>query len=231
MNNNENISIKSLPLEERPREKLMNSGVKNLSNDELVSIILGAGTKKTSAKRLAERVLAMDCEGLRFLANCIPEELAEIPGIGTAKACKLIAAVEIGRRISSLNSIKKKAIRTPKDAASFVMEEMRYMKHEEFWIILLGTDGRPGSIEKITVGILDEAPVHPREIFNPAIRKNASGIILVHNHPSGNPEPSSADINITKRLIESGKLLGIEVKDHIIIGDGIFVSLKERQIF
>ena len=228
---NKKILIKNLPEEERPREKLLKKGADSLSNEELLAIVLGSGTRDTSAKGLAERIICQSSMGLRFLTECVPEELTEIKGIGIAKACNLIAAAELGRRISSFKNIKDEPVKSPLQAAGFVMEEMRYMRHEEFWVMLLGTDGKILSIEKITVGTLNEAPVHPREIFNPAIRKRASSIILIHNHPSGNPEPSIADINVTRRMVEAGRILGMEVKDHIIIGDGEFISLKERHVF
>ncbi len=226
-----NVFIKNLPTEERPREKLIDRGVEHLTTQELVAIILGTGTRDVSAKGLAERVMSHSEDGLRYFLNCMPEELTEIPGIGMAKACNLIAAFELGKRMALEQNSKKDPITGPKEAAGFVMEQMRYIAHEEFWILLLKSDGRPISTEKVTSGILDETIIHPREIFNIAIRKNAASIILFHNHPSGNPEPSTADINVTKRMVNVGKLLGIEIRDHIIIGDGEFVSLRERQEF
>ncbi|QXM07460.1 RadC family protein [Crassaminicella indica] len=215
---------------ERPREKLIRSGVKNLSNAELLAILIRTGTKEISAIDLSQRILSAREDGLRYLADCTIEELSNLKGIGKTKACQIVAAVELGKRLSMSISKAKFSVQSPKDVANIFMEEMRYYKKEYFKSVLLNTKNEIISIEDVSIGSLNSSLVHPREVFVGPIRKSASSIILIHNHPSGNPKPSNEDIKITKRLMEVGKIIGIEVLDHIIIGDGKFISLKELSI-
>ncbi|KAB3531604.1 RadC family protein [Alkaliphilus serpentinus] len=221
------VGIKKLPEWERPREKLLNYGANKLSNSELLAILLSTGYKEQSAISLAEKILAQD-EGLRVLTNSTVQELSKIKGIGLAKSSQLIAAVELGKRIALSTKANNYKIKGPEDVTALIMEEMRYLKKEYFNIFLLNTKNEVISIENISVGNLSSSIVHPREVFISAIKRSSSSIILVHNHPSGDPTPSKEDINITKRLLEAGDLLGIKVLDHIIIGDGIYISLKEK---
>ncbi|WP_129596855.1 RadC family protein [Anaerophilus nitritogenes] len=223
----DHISIKQMAETERPREKLLKWGVRSLSNAELLAILIRTGTKDLSAIDLAQKVLSIDQEGLRYLKNCTIEELSGIKGIGVAKACQMIASIEIGKRIAQMSSKEKYSIISPKDVSNILMEEMRYYKKEYFKTILLNTKNEILSIENISIGSLNSSLVHPREVFVNAIKKSVASIILVHNHPSGNPKPSSEDIKVTKRLMEAGKIIGIEILDHIIIGDGKYTSLKE----
>ena len=220
--------IKDLPFEERPREKLIQCGTEALSNSELLAILIGTGTKEMSAIMLANRVLALEKEGISYLAGCLPEELSEIPGMGMAKSCQIIAAIELGKRIATKPRMNKVNIKSPDEVASLFIEEMRYLKKEYFKVLLLNTKNEIIMIENISVGSLNSSVVHPREVFCTAIKKSACSLIAVHNHPSGNPAPSQADIDITKRLMEAGELLGIKVLDHLIIGDGVYISLKEK---
>ncbi|MBP6491531.1 MAG: DNA repair protein RadC [Clostridia bacterium] len=220
--------IKDLPFEERPREKLIQCGAGALSNSELLAILIGTGTKEMSAIMLANRVLALEKEGISYLAGCLPEELSEIPGMGMAKSCQIIAAIELGKRIATKPRMNKVNIKSPDEVASLFIEEMRYLKKEYFKVLLLNTKNEIIMIENISVGSLNSSVVHPREVFCIAIKKSACSLIAVHNHPSGNPAPSQADIDITKRLMEAGELLGIKVLDHLIIGDGVYISLKEK---
>lgn len=222
------MKIKELPREERPVEKSLIQGVSVLSNPELIAVLLGSGTRDKSAIRIAEEIISADSRGISYLAESVPEELMSITGVGEKKAARLMAAVELGKRISSYPREKKINCDTSGDIASLFMEDMRYLKKEHLKVLLL--DVRLGLIGQVTVSIgeLSGAPVNPREVFNPAIRKSAAAICLVHNHPSGNPEPSEADIAVTHRILESGDILGIKVVDHIIIGDGVYTSLKER---
>ncbi len=222
--------IKELPSEERPREKLIQCGAVALSNAELLAILIGTGTKKASAIMLANRVLALEGEGISYLTSCLPEELSEIPGMGIAKSCQIIAAIELGKRIAIKPKEKRINVKSPNEVASLFLEEMRYLKKEYFKILLLNTKNEIIMIETISVGSLNSSVVHPREVFCTAVKKSACSVIAVHNHPSGNPAPSQMDIEITKRLMEAGELLGIKVLDHLIIGDGIFVSLKEKML-
>ena len=222
--------IKELPSEERPREKLVKNGAGVLSNAELLAILIGTGTREMSAVMLANRILAMEKEGLSYLAGCLPEELSDIPGMGMAKSCQIIAAIELGKRIATKPKGKKINIKSPEEVASLFLEEMRYLKKEYFKILLLNTKNEIIMIETISVGSLNSSVVHPREVFCTAIKKSACSVIAVHNHPSGNPSPSQNDIDVTHRLAEAGELLGIKLLDHLIIGDGTYLSLKEKML-
>jgi len=227
---NNRTLIKEMPSDERPREKLMTYGVNLLSNPELLAILIGSGTKDSSAVMLANKLLSLDHSGILFLADCIPEELTHVRGIGIAKACQLVSAIELGKRIAVKPKDKKVNINSPKEVAALFMEEMRYLRKEFFQVLMLNTKNEIIMVDNVSIGNLNSAVVHPREVFSRAIKKSASSIILVHNHPSGNPQPSREDLDLTGRLMESGKILGIEVLDHIIIGDGIFISLKEKML-
>jgi len=210
--------IKELPMDERPREKLLKYGVGFLSNGELLSILIGTGTKNTSALMLANRILSLENNGISYLAGCVPEELTRIQGIGLAKACQIIAAIELGKRISTKPKEKRINIKSPQEVANLFMEEMRYLNREFFKVLLLNTKNEIMSIEDTSIGDLNSSVVHPREMFSSAVRR------------SGNPEPSGVDLDVTRRLVDAGKLLGIKVLDHLIIGDGIFISLKEKML-
>ncbi|MFW5649452.1 MAG: RadC family protein [Candidatus Alkaliphilus sp. MAG34] len=219
-----------MPVSERPREKMLTHGCQSLSNAELLAIILSTGTRERTAIDLARGILNMSSEGLRTLTDCTIEELMQIRGVGLAKASQVIAAVELGKRIALTTNVDNYKIQGPEDVGNLLMEEMRYLNKEMFNIILLNTKNNVISIENISVGSLNASIVHPREVFNIAIRRSSSAIILAHNHPSGDPKPSTEDINITKRLIEAGSIIGINVLDHIIIGDGVYFSMKEKEI-
>lgn len=223
------MNIKKLPRDERPREKLLTKGVASLSDAELLAILLRTGSKDLSAPELAAKLLYGERKGLRGLADALPEELCRISGIGTAKACEIAAAFEIGKRLGRcMASEEQQIISCAEDAAYFYMEELRYLKKETFNALLIDTGGRVISAERISVGDMTAAPVHPRELFNAAVRKNAYAVVLVHNHPSGRVTPSREDIMLTKRLTEAGSILGIKVADHVIIGDGCYYSFKDK---
>jgi len=222
--------IKDMPGNERPREKLLEYGAKHLSNSELLAILLRTGTKEKSAITLAHEILAKEQRGLYFLAQALPEELAEIHGIGQAKACQILAALELGRRVAARPSESRDSVTDPESVALMFMEEMRNLNRENFKLLTLNCKGEVISRESVAVGDLTSAIVHPREVFNSAVRKSAKAVILVHNHPSGSTIPSKEDINITKRLKEAGDILGIEVLDHIIIGDGQWLSFNQKNI-
>lgn len=225
------MKLRELPMWEKPREKLIRDGAVSLSNTELLAILLGTGSGEKSAMDLASEVLAMDqSQGLRHLAVCSPEELKTIDGIGEAKVCSLLAAVEIGRRISACRGEARGKIRTAEDIAMKYMEHMRYYHKEHFFCLLL--DSKGGIIQKtdVSIGDINSAPANPREVFTEAIRRNASCVVFLHNHPSGDPTPSEEDLFITNRLAKAGDLLGIKVLDHIIIGDGTYISLREQNL-
>ncbi|HRS21088.1 MAG TPA: DNA repair protein RadC [Clostridia bacterium] len=223
-------TIKDLPEEERPRERLTRYGASVLSNAELLAILLRTGTKEESAISLAHRILVQE-QGLRYLADINVEQLSAINGIGKAKAAQIKAAIELGKRLAAFEPGADKPLKCPQDVAALLMEEMRYLKKEHMKLVLLNVKCNLISVEEISVGSLNASIVHPREVFNPAIRKSSASIIMVHNHPSGDPAPSSEDISITARIAEAGKLIGIELVDHIIIGDGKYISMKEKGLF
>lgn len=221
------VIIRELPEQERPRERLLNEGEKALSNRELLAILLGSGTQRQSALTLADQLLRKG-ETLRGLAALDVEELRQVKGIGLAKAAQIKAAMELARRMSLEPGHRRTAIRHPGDVAKLMMDDLRDLDHEQFKLLMLDTKHRVIKMQTLSVGHLSGTLVHPRELFKAVIRRNSAAVILVHNHPSGDPEPSADDIDLTRRLVAGGKLLGIEVLDHVIIGDNTYVSLKER---
>ncbi len=221
------LMIRDLPAEERPREKMKALGAEALSNAELLAILLRTGSDRESALQLAVRLLSQS-GGLRNLPGLSLEDMQEIRGVGPAKAAQLKAALEIGRRLATMPPDQAESITSPQRAAALVMEELRYKKKEHFVILLLNTKNHLLSREEISVGSLSASIVHPREIFKIPLRKSAASIILVHNHPSGDPSPSQEDLEVTRRLVEAGNLLGIAVRDHLVIGDGCYFSFKEK---
>ncbi len=224
---NTNYTIKSIPEDDRPQEKLLKYGANYLSNSELIAVILRTGSKEENVVKLSQRILSEDGKGLRNIAEGTVEKFKFFKGINDVKAAQLMAVAELSKRISTLK-IEKIKISSPSDAAVLLMEEMRYYKKEYFKIILLDTKNNIKKVSEISVGSLNSSIVHPREVFSEAVVNSASSIILVHNHPSGESEPSHEDIVLTNRLDECGKILGIKVLDHIIIGDGVFYSFKEE---
>jgi DNA repair protein RadC len=227
MQEEERLTIKDLPLEERPREKLKTLGAEALSNAELLAVLLRTGTNRETAVQLAARLLTRS-GGLRTLPDLSLEEMVEIRGLGPTKAVMIKAALELGRRLATTPRDEAGSITNPRQAAELFMEELRYKKKEHFKVLLLNTKNHVISREEISVGSLNASIVHPREIFNMPLRKSAASVILVHNHPSGDPSPSQEDLEVTRRLVDAGHILGIAVRDHIIIGDGCFFSFKEK---
>lgn len=221
------IMIKDVPKEDRPRERLLHLGADHLSNQELLAILLGSGTKDESVMTLANRLL-MHFEGLKLLKDATIEELTAIKGIGSAKGVLLLSAFEIGKRISQYKPNERYVIRSPEDGADYIMEEMRHLNQEHFVALFLNTKNQIIHRQTIFIGSLNASIVHPREVFREAVKRSAASIIVAHNHPSGDPTPSQEDIHVTKRLAESGKMIGIELLDHLVIGDRKFVSLKEK---
>lgn len=223
------LCVKEMALEERPREKMLTKGEKSLSNAELLAIILRTGTKKQSVLELANYIINKDSQGIRWLNDITIEELCEIDGIGISKAAQIKASLELGIRISSAKPIRYK-VTNPWDIYKYYMDSLRYLNKEIFKIILLNTKNKIICDIDISVGTLNMSVVHPREVFREAIKRSSNKIILMHNHPSGNIEPSNEDKNVTSRLVKCGELIGIEVIDHIIIGDGLYYSFKENMI-
>lgn len=219
--------IRDVPNWERPRERLLKEGAQSLSNQELIAIILGTGTKQESVIFLAQRILH-HFYGLRLLKEATVEELKKIKGIGDTKAVQLLAALELGSRVHKLRNEERIVIRSPEDVSRFMMEELRFLTQEHFVALYLNSKNHVLQKKTVFIGSLNASIVHPREVFKEALRHSAASIICLHNHPSGDPTPSKEDIEVTKRLVESGKIIGIELLDHIIIGDQKFVSLKEK---
>lgn len=224
---NDALKIMDLPESERPRERLLKFGAEALSNAELLAIILRTGSAKENILSLSNRILK-ETEGLNGLLTTSSEDFLNLRGIGSAKAAQLLALAEISKRFNSFKSGDQYKITQPKDAAELLMNSMRNLKQEHLKVIMLNTKNIVISINDVSVGSLNSSIVHPREVFCEAIKRSSASIIISHNHPSGDPSPSGEDINITERIKECGKIIGIELLDHIIIGDGCYVSLKEK---
>lgn len=224
------FSIRDLAPEERPREKMIQNGSETLSNAELLAILIRTGTKDYSALDLANRILALSEDGLRHLGQCSVEDLAKVNGIGPSKACQILAGVELGRRLTRSKLLNPRILNHPREVAAYLVEDMKDLRQEWFRVLLLNNRKQVIGFETISVGTLNVSLVHPRDVFEKAIRKNASTMILVHNHPSGNPSPSDEDRLLTRRLTDAGALMGIEVIDHVIVGNGNYYSFKEHQI-
>lgn len=221
------IMIKNVPKNDRPRERMLEYGADHLSNQELLAILLGTGTKAESVMALSNRVL-MHFEGLKLLHDATIEELTAIKGIGSAKGVQLLSAIELGKRMNQYKPDVRYVIRSPEDGANYVMEEMRSLRQEHFVVLFLDTKNQVIHRQTIFIGSLNASIVHPREVFREAVKRSAASIIVIHNHPSGDPTPSKEDIHVTRRLVDAGKMIGIELLDHLIIGDRKFVSLKEK---
>lgn len=219
---------------ERPYEKFESYGSKNLSDAELLAIIIKAGTKdKTSVQLIQELMKEYEYEnkGLGFLNELSLIEIQKIKGLGKIKAIQLKALCEITKRSTKPINFTRFKITSPEDAARLVMEDLRYLTQERLLTILLDSQGVVIKVVTITIGGLNKNAIEPREIFKEPVKISADKIILVHNHPSGNPFPSDSDIRMTRRIVEAGKIFGIEILDHIIIGNGIFSSLKKMNKF
>lgn len=224
------FTISDLPASERPRERLLNLGVNALSAQEILALILGRGAAGESVMVTAQRLLS-EFGNLKGVASASIEDLLQVKGIGTAKAAQIKAAFELGRRLEGCGyDLPKKSITNPEDAVKLVRNRLKDKKKEYFLAILLDSKNQPITVAQISVGSLNASIVHPREVFKEAISASAASLILVHNHPSGDAAPSDEDIQITKRLKESGEIVGISVFDHIIIAGNNFTSLKAQGI-
>ena len=219
--------IKDLPQGERPRERLKQHGPKHLNNTELIAILLRTGMTGENVISLSSRVLTA-LGGLAGLGRSNFTELCSQRGLSEAKACQLLAAIELGRRFVSLAPEERVVINSPQDVANLLTAEMAVLDQEHLKALLLNTKNEVLGIREIYVGNVNSSVVRPAEVFRPAVRDNATSVIVVHNHPSGDPTPSSEDVSITRALVEAGKMMAVEVLDHLVIGSGNrFVSLKE----
>ncbi len=231
MSENERVEyrpmIRDLPTGERPRERLLHYGAGALSTSELLAIILRVGTSGENVVRVAETLLARH-DGLPGMAQATIQELCQDKGVGEAKAIQIKAALELGRRLLVAAPHERPQIRQPADAANLLMAEMSLLSQEHLRTVLLDTRNRVISMPTLYVGSLNAASVRVGEVFREAIRANSAAMILIHNHPSGDPTPSPEDVQVTRQIVEAGSLLNIDVLDHLIIGRQRFVSLKER---
>ena len=224
---NSDYRIMDLEEDDRPRERLVKLGAQALSNAELLAILLRVGVQGENAVQLGQRIL-IQLGGLSGLHSAAIEDVCRQRGVGMAKASQIKAAIELGRRLSLESPQERPAIHSPADAANLVKYEMSALLQEELWVMLLDTRNKVLAIEKLYKGSLNSSMVRVGEVYKPAIQRSAAAIIVFHNHPSGDPSPSPEDITLTKAMIQAGKLLDIELLDHLVIGQGCFVSMKER---
>ncbi len=220
-------TIKETPAEERPRERLRAYGVHALTTAELLALLIRTGSGERSAVSLGEYLLA-EFGSIKGVATASAEQLARVKGLGEVKAGQIKAAIEFGNRLSLFTEDAKPSIGGPRDVANLLMPDLRYQKKEILKSLLLDTKNRVLAIRTVSIGDLSSSIVHPREVFKDAVVISAAALIVAHNHPSGDPTPSGEDVAVTKRLIGAGEIMGIDLLDHIVIGDGVFVSLKER---
>jgi DNA repair protein RadC len=223
-------TIRDLPQGERPRERLKEYGARYLSNTELVAILLRTGMRGENVLSLSSRLLAQ-LNGLAGLGRSSFAQLCAQRGLSEAKASQLLAGLELGRRFVSLAPEERATIRSPEDVANLLMAEMAPLPQEHLKALLLNTKNEVLSVQDIYVGNVNSAVVRPAEVFRPAVRDNAPSIIVVHNHPSGDPTPSPEDVAVTRDLVSAGETLGIQVLDHLVIGSGNrYVSLNEKRL-
>ncbi len=222
------LSIREIPEMERPYEKLETKGPGFLSDAELLAIIIKSGSHKEKSTDLAMKVLNSHPCALLGLHHMTLEQLKEIHGIGRVKAIQLKAVAELAIRMSKASYGDRIAVQSPSNIAGRYMEEMRHLEKEELKLVLLDTKYQILDEHTLSVGTVNSSLVNPREIFVHALKKEAVNILILHNHPSGDPSPSSQDIEVTHRIQEAGELLSVKLIDHIIIGDGRFISLKEQ---
>lgn len=231
MNEDRKFTVKELPLDDRPREKLLMRGSQSLSDAELVAILLRTGKKGKSVIEIARELI--NSEGnLAMLATKTVDSLQKISGIGKDKAATLAAAFELSRRILSQPKwFANKKITSPQDIAEIFIPILRDDNKEKFIVVCLSSANKIIKHETISIGNLNSSVVHPREVFKVAIDNSSASIILIHNHPSGNPEPSNEDIRITKKIVETGKIMEIPVFDHLIIAGETYTSFVEKRLF
>ena len=223
------LTIHDMPTGERPRERLVHYGARVLSTAELLAILLRTGTKGENVLQLATRLLA-EFDGLPGLLRADINQLASYKGMGTAKAAQLLAALEIGHRMSGMAFKERPQITCPADAANLLMVDMAFLEQEQLRVLLLDTKNRVMAAHTVYQGNVNTTVVRVAEVLREGVRSNATGLIIAHNHPSGDPTPSPEDVQMTRQIVEAGSLLGIHILDHIVIGQGRYVSLKEKGI-
>lgn len=221
--------IRDLPSGERPRERLREHGAKHLNTIELLAILLRTGSKDENVIALATRILSQ-AGGLAGLARSDFHELSGLHGMGEAKTAQVMAALELGSKLAALGPEERTVIRSPRDVATLLTSEMAYLPQESLRVLLLNTRNQVLGTPEIYKGNVSSAVVRTAEVFRAAVREGCPSIIVVHNHPSGDPTPSSDDVRVTAQLVEAGRLLDIEVLDHVVVAQGGFVSLKDRRL-
>jgi DNA repair protein RadC len=220
------VRMKDLPANERPRERLLSLGPEALSNTELLAVLLRSGTREEGVMELSCRIIS-SC-GIEGLSAAGARQLKDLHGVSDAKACSILASIELGKRLATGSVRPMMSIEGPEDVARIYMARMRGLKKEYFRGLYLDSKKRLLKEETISVGGLNTNSVHPREVFSTAIRESAAALIIVHNHPSGDPSPSREDISVTKSISEAAEMLGIELLDHMVIGKGRYVSLRQE---
>jgi DNA repair protein RadC len=227
----DSFTVHDLPLSERPRERLLKLGSEALSAQEILALILGRGVKGESVMVTSQKLISQ-FGSLKGVANASVEQLDGITGIGPAKAAQIKAAVEFGKRLEADASEEpKRILKSPEDVVAEVRNQLKGKKKEHFMVLCLDTRNRLINGKLVSMGSLDTSIVHPREVFKEAVSSCAASVIFAHNHPSGDPEPSKEDVELTKRLAKAGEIIGIDVLDHIIVCDKGYVSLKARNLF
>jgi DNA repair protein RadC len=227
----DSFTVHDLPLSERPRERLFKLGSEALSVQEILALILGRGIKGESVMVASQKLLSR-FGNLKGVADASVEELIQMKGIGPAKAAQIKAALELSKRLEADVGEKPQPIlKSPEDVAAVVKSKLKGKKREHFWVLCLDTRNRLINDKLVSIGSLDTSIVHPREVFKEAVSSSAASVIFVHNHPSGDPEPSKEDIELTKRLVQAGEIIGIDVLDHIIVCDKSYLSLKAKNLF
>ena len=222
-------AIRDFPTEERPRERLRERGAGNLSNAELMAILLRTGLEGENVIAMASRLLPT-VGGLQGLSRSAYDDLCSLKGISDAKACQLLAGIELGRRVAALEPNESQRIGTPADVAKMYMLEMSAFDREHMRVVLLNTKNQVMGSDDLYIGSVNAALVRPAEVFASAVRRNLPAVMVVHNHPSSDPTPSPEDVRLTRQLVEAGKLLDVEVLDHIVIGQGKYISMRERKL-
>lgn len=223
------LRIKELPSSEQPRERLRDYGANALSDGELLAILLRTGLAGLNVVQLAQKLL-IEHGGWAGLQRLQFEELTSIHGLGAAKAAQVKAALEIGRRLLLAEQAQRVQITSPAEVAALLMLEMSHLEQEHLRVVLLNTKNHVLRIDTVYVGTINSSAVRIGEVFKTALKQNAAAIIVVHNHPSGDPTPSPEDVAVTRQLVEAGKLLDVDVLDHLVIGQGRWVSLRERRL-
>ena len=221
----EECKMKDLLPDDRPREKLRQHGASALGDNELVALVIGNGSRRGNALSVANALLAAH-GGLHGLTRCAADDLVRIPGIGRARAAQILAALELGRRSLTHAPSARLRIRGPRDAAAYLMPRFGSRGVEQFGIMLLDAKHRVMRTAVLSVGTLNSSIVEPREVFREAAIGGATAIVIFHNHPSGDPTPSPEDVALTRRLVAAGSLIGIDVVDHVVLGDARFCSIK-----